>query len=133
MKTRPTTAGSSGGSSQALGTLFYGAGQSGSVETTALAAWPSARPAASPATRGAPWPGSVAQKDARRHLALDAGDRAGAQGPAGRHRSPARASARRRLALNGKVSQILIPADQAEVVKQVDLSKHLPSGQQTLT
>ena len=68
-------------------TAFYGAGRSGHVETTALAALALHRRRSSRSDRGpAPSAWLVKQQGRGRHLALDAGDGAGAQGPARRHR-----------------------------------------------
>jgi uncharacterized protein YfaS (alpha-2-macroglobulin family) len=116
-------------------TLFYGAGESGSIETTALAALAMIEGRASPATiRGAlAW--LVAQKDAcgtwhstqATVLALKA-LLAGTDRPLG--------EARQRqidVTLDGKpVKTFTIPADQAEVMQQMSLSAQFAHGSHRL-
>ncbi|MBM4070510.1 MAG: hypothetical protein FJ271_16375 [Planctomycetes bacterium] len=112
-------------------TTFHGAGISGSVETTALAAL-----ALQAHTRRADastlaW--LVKQRDGRGtwhstqatvlalKALLSATDTAG------------NGERRIELAINGMTQSIVIPADQAEVMKQLDLTEFLKPGKQTLT
>ncbi|MFO0930532.1 MAG: hypothetical protein U0736_26465 [Gemmataceae bacterium] len=65
----------------------------------------------------------------RRHLALDAGDGAGAQALLAGTAAPAGDDERRfTVAVGGHTEQVTIPADQAEVLRQLDLSPHLAAG-----
>jgi uncharacterized protein YfaS (alpha-2-macroglobulin family) len=117
-------------------TMFHGAGQSAQVETTALAAIALIQAKRHPeATRGAlTW--LVSQKDARgtwystqatvlslRALLAATGQSLGGDG-----------ERRFELRLGQHVEQFSIPADQAEVMKQFDVSKHIAAGaSQTLS
>src|SRR5262249_40684097 len=117
-------------------TTFYGAGRSGSVETTALAALAMIEAGQYPGTvRGAlAW--LIAQKDASGTwystqatvLALKAL-------LAGTGKALGGEQERRiEIALGDSFKrEIVIPADQAEVMKQIDLSEHLRAGSQRLT
>jgi hypothetical protein len=113
-------------------TAFYGAGRGGSVETTALATLAllhhkpeTARRALAwlVKQRGAygTWPSTQATVLALRALL------AGTARPAG--------DGERRITLtwDGKEQQVVIPADQAEVMKQIDLSTGLKPGTHRLT
>jgi anti-sigma factor RsiW len=115
-------------------TAFYGAGRGGSVETTALATLALLHRNHSPDTtrraltwlvkqRGAygTWPSTQATVLALKALV------AGTARPAG--------DGERRITLSwdGKERQVVIPADQAEVMKQIDLSAGLKSGTHRLT
>jgi A-macroglobulin TED domain/Alpha-2-macroglobulin family/MG2 domain/A-macroglobulin receptor binding domain/Macroglobulin domain MG3/Alpha-2-macroglobulin bait region domain len=115
-------------------TLFFGMGPSGDVETTALATLALLKAKRSSETRPTlAW--LVSRKDAHGTWgstqatvlalqALLAGTKAGGDD---RERLV-------RLSLGKSFSRELrIPADQAEVVQQIDLTPHLQSGQQTLT
>jgi alpha-2-macroglobulin-like protein len=115
-------------------TTFYGAGRSGSIETTALAALAllrGGRPA--PARAALTW--LVAQKDAHGTwhstqatvLTLKALVEAADRPPGGD------GERRIQVRLGDKLLQeLVIPADQAEVLKQLDLSPHLARGGQRL-
>lgn len=115
-------------------TTFYGAGQSGSIETTALATLAFLQARHNPAGTNAALRWITEQRDAggawhstqATVLALKALLSA-ADNPAGE------GERRIELAINGVVRQINIPEDQAEVMKQLDLSEHLKPGQQMLT
>jgi hypothetical protein len=115
-------------------TAFYGAGRGGSVETTALATLALLHRNHSPETarralawlvkqRGAygTWPSTQATVLALKALV------AGTGRPAG--------DGERRITLSwdGKEQQVVIPADQAEVMKQIDLSAGLKAGTHRLT
>jgi hypothetical protein len=115
-------------------TAFYGAGRGGSVETTALAALAFLRRNHNPETarralawlvkqRGAygTWPSTQATVLALKALL------AGTAPPAGD------GERRITLAWDGKEHQVVIPADQAEVMKQIDLSAGLKPGTHRLT
>jgi uncharacterized repeat protein (TIGR01451 family) len=115
-------------------TAFYGAGRGGSVETTALATLAMLRRNQYPETtrRALAW--LVKQKDAAGTwrstqatvLALKALV-AGTGKPAG--------DGERRVELvwNGEKQEVIIPKDQAEVMKQIDLSAGLKPGTHRLT
>jgi hypothetical protein len=116
-------------------TTFYGAGPSGNVETTALATLAMIEGRASPATIRAALAWLVQQKDASGAwrstqatvLALKA-LLAGTDRPLG--------EARQRqidITLDGQTVQtIVIPADQGEVLRQVDLSAQVAGGSHRL-
>ncbi len=116
-------------------TTFHGSGRGGSVETTALAALALLQSRHNPAASSAALAWLVRQRDGSGTwhstqatvLALKA-LLAGTEAPAG--------DGERRIELawgDGRKQQIVIPADQAEVMKQLDLSAHLAAGAQTLT
>jgi alpha-2-macroglobulin-like protein len=116
-------------------TTFYGAGPSGRIETTALAALALLQGGKHPGTARGALAWLVAQKDPHGTwhstqatvLSLKA-LLAGTGKPLGKD------GTRRIEARLGKhVERIVIPADQAEVLKQVDLSKYLGPGAQRLT
>jgi uncharacterized protein YfaS (alpha-2-macroglobulin family) len=115
-------------------TAFYGAGRGGSVETTALATLALLHRNHSPETSRralawlvkqrsvyGTWPSTQATVLALKALV------AGTARPAG--------DGERRITLSwdGKEQQVVIPADQAEVMKQIDLSAGLKAGTHRLT
>ncbi|MBI1916994.1 MAG: hypothetical protein HYS12_19980 [Planctomycetes bacterium] len=114
-------------------TLFYGAGPSGSVETTALAVLALVEAKRSPTLTSAALSWLVAQKDPRGTwhstqatvLALKA-LLAGTRQNAGERERLVR------VRFGNFRRDLRIPADQAEVVQQVDLSGHLRPGEQTV-
>ena len=117
-------------------TMFYGGGRSGNIETTALAALAMIEGHASPATARSALAWLIAQKDASGTwhstqatvLALKA-LLAGTERPLG-DAQPRRIE----IALDGKTVETLsIPADQCEVMQQVDLSARLAAGSHRLT
>ena len=108
------------------------------METTALAALALIRSGRNPDTTRKALTWLTSQKDPNGDLVLDAGHGAGPQGAAGGDRQAAgrRADAERivEVRLDGELIETLqIPADQADVLKQVDLSARLKPGKQTLT
>jgi type II secretory pathway pseudopilin PulG len=116
-------------------TMFYGAGRGGNVETTALATLAMINGHANPATVRAALAWIVQQKDMHGTwystqatvLALKA-LLAGTDRPLGEKR-------RREIdiSIDGKTVQTLvIPADQGEVMQQMNLSKHVASGSHRL-
>jgi hypothetical protein len=115
-------------------TTFYGSGRSGSIETTALATLALLQGRRHPGTTRSALAWLIAQKDARGTwhstqatvLTLKALLAAADGGPGD--------SERRILARLGDKFQeeIVIPADQSEVLKQVDLSELLTTGRQRL-
>ncbi len=116
-------------------TTFYGAGRSGDIETTALAALAMIEGGANPATVRAALAWLVQQKDAggtwhstqATVLALKA-LLAGTDRPLGEAR-PRQIE----IAVDGKIVQTLaIPADQGEVMQQVDLSAQVARGSHRL-
>lgn len=112
-------------------TTFYGSGRSGSIETTALAALAMIEGRFNPATTRGALAWLISQKDAAGMwhstqatvLALKAL-------LAGTNRPLAEAQTRQiEIEVDGKTFQtISIPADQAEVVQQIDLSAAVASG-----
>jgi uncharacterized protein YfaS (alpha-2-macroglobulin family) len=115
-------------------TMFYGAGRSGDVETTALATLALLHGKRPPATARAALAWLISQKDARGTwhstqatvLALKA-LLAATDGSLG--------EGERRIVVrldNTHEQEIVIPADQAEVMKQLDLSTRLHQGRQRL-
>src|SRR5262249_9125931 len=114
-------------------TLFYGAGRSGSVETTALAVLALIEAKRSPNLTSAALSWLVAQKDPRGTwhstqatvLALKALLAGTRQNDGERERLV-------RVRLGNFRRDLRIPADQAEVVQQVDLSEQLRPGEQTV-
>jgi uncharacterized protein YfaS (alpha-2-macroglobulin family) len=117
-------------------TTFYGAGRSGSIETTALAALALARGQRHPEAARAALGWLVSQKDARGTwhstqatvLSLKA-LLAGTGQPLGGGRE-------RRVEVrlgDGFRRTVVIPADQAEVMQQLDLTPHLRPGPNRLT
>jgi hypothetical protein len=117
-------------------TAFYGAGRAGSIETTALAVLALLHAGQSPGTVQAALTWLVEQKDAggtwhstqATVLALKA-LLAGTGKPLGGDRE-------RRIALawdDGPAQDIVIPADQADVMRQLDLSDRLAPGAHRLT
>jgi uncharacterized protein YfaS (alpha-2-macroglobulin family) len=111
-------------------TVFYGAGQSGAVETTALAALAALKHGGLAATARGALTWLVTQRDASGTwhstqatvLALRA-LLAGTSAPLGR------GQARRvELTVGGEQRELVIPADQDEVMKQLDLSQYLRAG-----
>ena len=117
-------------------TTFYGAGRSGEVETTALATLALVRAGRNPDTTRRPLAWLTSQKDPKGTwhstqatvLALKA-LLAGTGKPLG-------GDAERvvELRLDGElIDTVRIPADQADVLKQVDLSARLKPGKQVLT
>lgn len=117
-------------------TTFYGAGMSGSVETTALGALAMVRSGHSPATARAALAWLAEQKDAQGTwhstqatvLALKA-LLAGTGKPLGGDRER-----RIEIALDGKPARaVTIPPDQGDVVAQVDLSSLLTQGTHRLS
>jgi len=117
-------------------TTFYGAGRSGNIETTALAALAMIRAGRSPATTRGALAWLADQKDAlgtwhstqATVLALKA-LLAGTCKPLGGEK-PRRIG----IALDGKpVRQLAIPADQGDVVRQINLSKEVAGGKHRLT
>jgi uncharacterized protein YfaS (alpha-2-macroglobulin family) len=116
-------------------TTFYGAGLSGSIETTALAALALLQGQRHPAAARSALAWLVARKDPNGTWystqatvlslkALLAGTGKPLGGDGRRHIE---------VRLGGHKEELLIPADQAEVMKQIDLSKHLRRGAQRLT
>lgn len=112
-------------------TTFYGAGPSGSIETTALAAMALIRSGQSPATARAALAWLAGQKDGRGTwhstqatvLALKA-LLAGTGRPLGGDKER-----RVDIALDGKALRtVTIPADQGDVVQQIDVSTLLAEG-----
>ena len=117
-------------------TMFYGAGRSGSIETTALAASAMLEAAQYPATAGRALAWLAEQKDAygtwhstqATVLALRA-LLAGTGKPLGGDKER-----RIEIALDGQVVRdVVIPVEEAEVVRQVDLSSTLSEGGRRLT
>ncbi len=116
-------------------TTFYGAGRSGNIETTALAALAMIRTGHAPATaRGAlawladqkdalgTWHSTQATVLALKALLAGTGKPFGGQKPR-----------RIDVALDGKkVRQLTIPADQGDVVQQINLSKEVAGGKHRL-
>src|SRR5262249_2467519 len=115
-------------------TTFYGAGRGGRVETTALAALALLHRNRGPATtRPAPawlvkpkgaagtWPSTQATVLALKALVAGTGKPIGA------------GERRITLAWDGDRREVVIPADQAEVMKQIDLSAGLKAGAHRLT
>jgi uncharacterized protein YfaS (alpha-2-macroglobulin family) len=117
-------------------TTFYGAGRGGEVETTALATLALIRAGRNPDTTRKALAWLISQKDANGAwystqatvLALKA-LLAGTGKPLG---GDAERVVEVRLD-GGLIDTVRIPADQAEVMKQVDLSSRLKSGKHTLT
>jgi uncharacterized protein YfaS (alpha-2-macroglobulin family) len=115
-------------------TFFYGAGLSGQVETTALASLALLKAKRQPAlVRGAlTWLVSVKDANGTWHstqatvLALKA-LLAGTGGSLGE------GERRIEIQLGQHRQSVVIPADQAEVLQQIDLSKHLRAGANTLS
>ncbi len=116
-------------------TTFYGAGPSGSIETTALAALALIQGQRHPATARAALAWLVSRKD-------PSGTWYSTQATvlslrallAGTGKALAGDGARRlQVRVGEHVEEIAIPADQAEVMKQIELSKHLKAGAQTVT
>ena len=116
-------------------TMFYGAGRGGNVETTALAALAMIEGHANPATIRAALAWIVEQKDAHGTwystqatvLALKA-LLAGTDRPLGDDRQR-----EIDIALDGKTVQTLvIPADQGEVMRQVNLASRITAGSHRL-
>jgi hypothetical protein len=117
-------------------TAFYGSGRSGSIETTALAALAMIKSANNPETARAALSWLIEQKDA-------AGTWGSTQATvlalkaliAGTGKSLGGDQERRILIQwsNGQVPLLVIPADQAEVMQQIDLSKKLGPGTHRLT
>lgn len=115
-------------------TNFYGAGASASVEATALATLALLQQNSNPATTrgGLAW--LVRQKDARgvwpstqaTVLALKAL-------LAGTGKTLGEGERRFEVALGGQTQSVVIPADQAEVMKQLDLSSLLKPGANALS
>ncbi len=118
-----------------LRTAFCGAGRSSSVETTALATLAMIQSKIDPATVRSALAWLIQQKDASgtwhsTHatvLALKA-LLAGTGKPLG-----ADTTRRIQVTLGGTTSEIVIPADQAEVMQQLDLSGQLRPGDNRLT
>jgi uncharacterized protein YfaS (alpha-2-macroglobulin family) len=117
-------------------TMFYGAGRSGSIETTALAASAMLEAGQYPGTAGRALAWLVEQKDAHGTwhstqatvLALKA-LLAGTGKPLGGDKQR-----EIEIALDGQlVRSVVIPADEADVVRQVDLSSTLSEGGRRLT
>ncbi len=117
-------------------TMFYGAGRSGEIETTALAALAMIRSAAHPATTRCALTWLVRQKDSAGTwhstqatvLALKA-LLAGTGKPLGGDKQR-----RIEIAFDGQpVREIVIPADRADVMQQVDLSAQIAEGRHGLT
>jgi uncharacterized protein YfaS (alpha-2-macroglobulin family) len=114
-------------------TVFYGAGQSGAVETTALAAMAALKQGGLAATARGALAWLVTQKDASGTwhstqatvLALRA-LLAGTNAPLGRGQER-----RVELTVNGERKELVIPADQDEVMKQIDVSEYLRPGRTT--
>jgi hypothetical protein len=115
-------------------TTFHGSGRGGSIETTALAALALLKAKRGPALAGAALAWLAGQRDSAGTwhstqatvLALKA-LLAGTDAAAG-------AGERRlELVVDGHRRRLVIPADQAEVMKQLDLSEHLTPGAHTLT
>ncbi len=114
-------------------TTFYGSGRSGSVETTALAALAFLQAGRHPGVTSAALGWLVQQKDSSGTwgstqatvLALKAL-------LAGTHRPLGDGERRIELVVNGEKQALNIPADQAEVMKLVDLSKGLVAGTHSL-
>jgi hypothetical protein len=116
-------------------TAFYGAGRSGSIETTALAALAMTHAGHNPATtRGAltwlaqqkdasgTWHSTQATVLALKALLAGTGKALGGE----RER-------RIEVVLDGMKRELVIPANQGEVMQQVDLSAYLKPGTQRLT
>jgi hypothetical protein len=115
-------------------TAFYGAGRGGSVETTAVATLALLQRGDFPETtrRSLAW--LVKQKDARgTWLSTQATVLALKALLAGTGRPAGDGERRITLAWDGQEQQIVIPADQAEVMKQLDLSAGLKPGTHRLT
>jgi anti-sigma factor RsiW len=115
-------------------TAFYGAGRGGAVETTALATLALLQRNHNPGTTGralawlvkqrgayGTWPSTQATVLALKALV------AGTAQPAGD------GERRITIAWNGREQEVVIPADQAEVMKQIDLSAGLKPGTHRLT
>jgi type II secretory pathway pseudopilin PulG len=116
-------------------TVFYGAGRSGSIETTALAALAMIRTATYPGTTRAALAWLAEQKDAAGTwhstqatvLALKA-LLAGTGRPLGGQQER-----RIEIAVDGQVvRQIVVPPDQADVMQQINLTEQLGQGQHRL-
>lgn len=117
-------------------TMFYGAGHSGSIETTALASLALLAGGQSPATVRSALAWLIAQKDGAGAwhttqatvLALKALI-AGTGQPLGEERQR-----RIEVVLEGQpAKQIVIPKDQAEVVQQIDLTAEMTAGNHRLS
>lgn len=117
-------------------TTFYGSGRSGSIETTALATLALLSAGHHPGTARGALTWLVEQKDAHGTwystqatvLALKA-LLAGTSKSLGGSRE-------RRIEMawdDGKKREVVLPADQADVVRQIDLSDHLGAGNHRLT
>jgi hypothetical protein len=116
-------------------TTFYGAGRSGHVETTALAVLALVQGQRHPGTARGALAWLVSQKDGRgtwhstQATVLSLKALLAGTGPLGGHQDR-----HIEVRLNDRPIQALeIPAGQAEVLKQVDLSPHLVNGPQRLT
>lgn len=117
-----------------LRTTFHGSGLGGSVETTALATLALIQAQREPALVSGALSWLAQQKDGSGTwhstqatvLALKAL-------LAGTGATRGDGERRVEVAIGGKTYSLVIPADQAEVMKQLDLSAHLTPGEHTLT
>jgi hypothetical protein len=115
-------------------TAFYGAGRSGSVETTAVATLALLHRNDYPETirRGLAW--LVKQRDARGTWPSTQATVLALKALITSTGKPAGDGERRfTIAWGGQQQHIIIPADQAEVMKQIDLSAGLKPGSHQLT
>jgi hypothetical protein len=115
-------------------TAFYGAGRGGNVETTALAALALLHGNRGPETtrRALAW--LVKQKDAAGTWPSTQATVLALKALVAGTGKPAGAGERRiTLAWDGGKREVVIPADQAEVMKQIDLSAGLKAGTHRLT
>jgi hypothetical protein len=117
-------------------TAFYGAGRSGSIETTALAALALTRAKSHPEVSRKALAWLVSQKDAAGTWHSTQATVFALKALLAGTGKPLGADRQRRIELvwnNGEKSTILIPADQAEVMKQIDLSGRLCTKGTSLT
>jgi uncharacterized protein YfaS (alpha-2-macroglobulin family) len=122
-------------------TTFYGSGRAGSIETTALAALAMLRAGSNPGTTRGALTWLVEQKDASGTWHSTQATVLALKALLAGTNKPLSGDQERRIAItlsqNGqpalKVPPIVIPADQADVMQQIDLSEHLGVGVHALT
>jgi uncharacterized protein YfaS (alpha-2-macroglobulin family) len=116
-------------------TTFYGAGPAGSIETTATAALALIQGKRHPATVRSALAWLVSRKDPRGTWYSTQATVLSLKALLAGTGQPLAGDGARRIEvrIGGHVEEIVIPADQAEVMKQIDLSKHLKPGAQRLT